>query len=186
MASKNLKQLTEATSFLNNVLLYMVDTVTNENFKIKLANIWNNKPYADIYTATGGTTTITLINTWYNILNGSAFVTNDGILNQFTHDSATGKLTYTGEENIICEVNALLGIVSDTNNDEIQLAITINGTIVTRSIISSKADATFPLNSSTQALVELTNGDEVGVAIQNLTNADEMNIQNLNFRVKAV
>ena len=185
--AKTITQLTETTTTALDDVLHLVDISANQDKKIKASSFWNGKPYGELYVATGGLTTIALQSTWYNLTTGAAFVTTAGLLNNFSHDAATGKLTYDGTEDIVFDIAATLSILGATLGSEVKFAIGVNGSIVTKSIVNGLADANFYYgNYKPSCLQTLSEGDYVQVFVSNETGTDNIFIISCNLQAKAL
>lgn len=184
--SKTTLQLTETTSMTTNDVVAMVDVSANQDKKMKKANFDNSKPYGELYSASGGTMTVAVINTWYLPTNGAGLTTDAGLLNEFTHDSATGKLTYTGTEDILVSIDCIAGLLSDGGNDDAKGAIFVNDSIITKSTQVCYADATEHNNQKLQCLVVLSKDDYVQTKWQNNTNTDNLTFATLHYKVTQI
>lgn len=132
--SKTVTQLTETTTVDTGDVLHIVDVSANQDKKIKVTDLWNAKPYGALYlSGNSNVSTVAVAGTYYNITAGTV-TTTSGIVNKFTHDSANGRLTYTGEDDAVCKIDvALSGTMNATlgTNDEVFLAVYVNGALLT-------------------------------------------------------
>lgn len=190
--SKTVKQLTETTTAKTYDLLHIVDIDNDQDKKIKMSNVWGAKPYGESYVYGNSLqTTVSATNTPYDITNGALFTTTQGITNKFTLDTATGILTYTGEEDIIVEVSAVLSWVksSASGNAVVRAEIYLNGALANNlSVLDYIGNTTTnnPVTTAINGLLSISNGDTIGLKVQNATDTNNFVISRANLNVKAI
>lgn len=172
--AKTVVQLTETTIIETDDLLHVVDISANQDKKIKAANLWNGKPYGELYVSTSGDTTIAVTNTYYNLMTGGVIATSSGNLNKFSH--ANGKLTYNGTETILVDIKASVSFFSALNNYNANFAIYKNGSIITPSVQNGKADNTNPFNLALNCLTTMATDDYIEIYVKNEDSADELTV----------
>jgi len=184
--SKNITQLTESTTIKGEDVLHFVDVTSQLDKHIKAANLWNGKPYGGAFLNGNATaTTIAASSVFYNIATGGVTTTTD-LTNYFTHDAANCRLTYTGEEDIIFSIEAILSAISTTGTISSLAAFYVNGTGVTKSTTEEELIATTRTQMSVKTILQLSKGDYVEVFISNQTGATNITVKWAQFIIKAL
>lgn len=183
--SKTTLQLTETVNATTNDVVAMVDISANQDKMMKKANFDNSKPYGEIY-STGGTMTVAVVDTWYLPTNGGGLTFASGMLNEFTFDSATGRLTYTGEENITVNIDAIASVESDGNAATFKGAVFINDVLLARSEQQGYIDPTIHHVIPLGAMVTLGKDDYIQTKWQNNTATDDVNFLNIHYKISQI
>lgn len=194
--SKTITQLTETTTVDTDDILHIVDVSANQDKKIKAANLWSGKPYGALYlNGNSNVSTIAVAGTYYNITAGTV-TTTAGILNKFTHTAASGRLTYTGTEDVVCKIDvALSGTINDTlgsggGNDDVRIDIRVNSNLLTGTRVQgywNGAAASHQYDAAPlTGITTLSNGDYIEIYITQLNGTDGVIINYLNLNVTAL
>lgn len=132
------------------------------------------------YFNASGTTTCTIASTYYQVKSTSTSVS----LSDFTMDSATGYLTYTGATTKKFMVSVPISVSSDTNNVVNTWAIAKNGTPITASEIIRKIGTSGDVGTlALTCEVTLAQNDVVAVKVQSDTATNVLTIEKLVLNV---
>ena len=190
--SKTVDQLTETTTLATNGLLHVVDKANDQDKKMKAAKFWNAKPYGEFFIAgSTNSTSIAAAGIGYNITTGGTVIPTVGQLNAFTFDAANGRLTYTGEEDIVLKMDLSITwyhLGSGVKNA--QISIYINSLILVKTIaqdeINANASSTKYRQTSVTGLWTLSKNDYVELYVTNHTDTSNIVPYILNFNVTAL
>ena len=187
--SKTITQLTETTTLKTYDVIHLVDIDNAQDKKIKFANVWSSKPYAESY-ITGNTTdtVISVATTYYPITNAAAWVTLPGMLNKFTHNNVTGGLTYTGTEPLVIRPMAQVTVASVSAATDVLVGIgiyvdgsLIDGTTAHSVVGGNTAAPPGYRNIATMGLYTILTGEGIDVRITNET--DTTNLEILDYKL---
>jgi len=187
--SKTIKQLTETTTLNTYDLFHIVDVDNDQDKKIKAANLWSGKPYGELSVTANTTndTPIAVSGTDYNITNG-ALTTTAGELKGFTHDSANGRLVYTGEEDITVLVNMSITAYMNAVGGSYLCAFSIfqDGAKITKAEFSDAFTGTGVAqfrNNSLTCILTMSQNSYIELYAANDTDTTDIMVYNLNMNV---
>ena len=187
--SKTVKQLTETTTLKTYDLIHVVDIDNDQDKKITSASFWSSKPYAELYVLGNSTATnIAVAGTKVNWTNNGA-TSSAGDLIKFTHDSANGRLTYTGEGDIKVLINVSSSIGrSSASTNRTSGTIYISGAEQTKSemqwlVGQNGASPSGRRNGVCTMLATLSKDDYVEYYISNEDDTDNQIVSYLNMNI---
>ena len=185
--SKTITQLTESTTILPEDMLHVVDIASDQDKKIKAANLWSGKPYGELYVTNNTTlpTVITTLGVAVSITN-STLITQAGLLKNFTHDSATGLLTYTGDEDITVMINIQCSnhLVSGVATRYLMLDLMYNDVVEVKGRGYGSAYLTTARRGiSITCIKTISNGDTFSLNITNTTGTENIYVNDLNMNI---
>lgn len=188
--SKTVKQLTETTTAKTYDITHIVDIDNDQDKKIKMANVWNTKPYGEMYLNSNATvSTHAVANTWYDISAGGV-TTTAGVLNKFTHSGANCTLTYTGEEDVTVKIDAILTVAQNSTlgtNREHEFRIKSGGASQSKATIRQFLIGSGGSNQyytvAISCVVTLSKNDEVEIESKQITGTDGVIVREMNVNV---
>jgi len=184
--SKTVEQLTETTTAEGVDLLHLIDVSASQDLKMKKANFHNSKPYASMYMSANGTsTTVAAGSTYYNITTGGVTILL-GQSNKFTY--ANGKMTYTGDEDIVVAIDLTLSATVSTTSSKAFFVIYINGVRYVRieSGVFITTGSSNLSNVAANGFATLSKDDYVEVFLINSTGAHNILVGQLSCTIKQV
>jgi len=186
--SKNLDQLTKVTTAEGKDLVHVLDKSANQDVAMKRADFFNSKPYGSMYMYNNGNlTTISALDTWYNVTNGAPS-TSAGLINKFSHVGSAGSLTYNGDEPIIVKIDMSGDFWTPSGNSQLKCAIFKNGVILKEIQFSEQSTSTFtsPRGGASSGLVSLTNGDVITMHVKNVGFNYDTSFNNLSVAISQI
>jgi len=132
-------------------------------------------------------TTITSANTWFNFASNVAPILQyQSQLNNGLHlNLATGKIEYTGETRWFSIQGHIE--VSAGNNQEIDIALFKNGTIIpgsTTKVVTTSGGKTSSVPGL--SIVQLSNGDICDIRVNNTSGSTNITVKSLNVIIQAI
>lgn len=184
---KTIEQLTKTTTATTKDLVHIVEVANSQDKKMEKSDFHNSKPYCSIYGfSNANQTVISVASTYYDLTNGAGWTTTNGLANMFTQNTATGEITYTGENNITIDLqySAALCLPSGAIQD-VQMAASKNGTPIGGTYRSVGVDGVAPScnNVAGGDIVSLAKGDVVKLVIMNTTSTQNIIVRDFSLKV---
>ena len=181
--SKTTTQLTETTTSKTDDVFAMVDVENNQDKKMKFADFWNSKPFGEMYLYENSTATTIVGATTPALITDGGTVTTVGELNNFTHDGATGKLTYTGEEDIVVLVSFSLTMNSVSGTIGSKAILNLNGAGVTKTKVEGVLVISTWLTMAKSCLLTLSKNDYIQMKVTNESSNANVVVQDFNLNI---
>lgn len=191
--SKTITQLTESFAGNDYDMIHVVDIDNDQDKKMAFNSFWNSKPFGELYVYNNAAndTPIAVATTEYNITNGT-LTTTVGEVNHFSHTSASGRLTYTGTNDVkvAINLNAVLYMNGVGGSEQLRMMVYINGVKITKSetadIFVGTGGGFLYREISSALLYTLSNGDFIEIYVANDTDTVDVMVYNLNLNVQTL
>lgn len=184
--SKTVKQLTLTSTAKTYDLIHTVDIDNDQDKKMTHAGFHSSKPYAELYVNGNATqTSIAVASANVNWTNNGATST-VGSTNKFTHDSANGRLTYTGEEDIVVMVHASISMARvSAGTNQGSASFYLSGAQQTKSEIHWMVEQTTGgrTNGVLTCILTLSKNDYIDLFVANETDTDNQIVSYLNMNI---
>ncbi len=135
--------------------------------------------HSEIYISSSAATTISDTTTYF-LVNGT--YTHSVVGTDFTHSG--GRLTYTGNRNKMMHIFSSWGMKSGSVNQDVEVGVRKNGTIVTASIIPRRLAVTNDVGSSAlHSMLTMKDGDIIDVGVRNTSGSNDVTFTSLNLGI---